>query len=141
MPEGFYRVDRFNPRSRYHLSLGLNYPNAFDRARAGQRDPGDDIFVHGGCATIGCVTIEDGPIERVYLAAVMARDRGQRQLPMHLFPCRFGQARCEATLAEGAEDDARLGPFWDSLRPGYLAFEASRRVPRVRASSAGYTLP
>jgi len=141
MPEGFYRVDRFNPWSSYHLSLGLNYPNLVDQARAAPGDPGDDIFVHGGCATIGCVTIEDEPIERVYLAAVMARDRGQRQLSMHVFPCRFGEARCEAALAESARDDARLESFWDSLRPGYLAFETRRQVPRVHATRTGYQLP
>ena len=26
VPEGFYRIDRFNPRSLFHLSLGLDYP-------------------------------------------------------------------------------------------------------------------
>ena len=32
VPEGFYEIDRFNPKSWFHLSLGLNYPNAADRA-------------------------------------------------------------------------------------------------------------
>jgi hypothetical protein len=32
VPEGFYEIDRFNPNSSYHLSLGLNYPNTADRA-------------------------------------------------------------------------------------------------------------
>ena len=31
VPEGWYYVDRFNPFSSYHLSLGLNYPNGADR--------------------------------------------------------------------------------------------------------------
>ena len=48
VPEGFYEIDRFNPESSYHLSLGLNYPNASDRLRS---DPAAarclDIFVHG----------------------------------------------------------------------------------------------
>ncbi|MEM6771921.1 MAG: hypothetical protein AAF597_15170, partial [Bacteroidota bacterium] len=33
VPEGIYYVDRFNPNSNYHLSLGLNYPNTADRRR------------------------------------------------------------------------------------------------------------
>ena len=33
-PEGLYFVDRFNPRSRYHLSVGISYPNEQDMARA-----------------------------------------------------------------------------------------------------------
>ena len=31
VPEGFYYVNEFNPNSSYHLSLGINYPNASDR--------------------------------------------------------------------------------------------------------------
>ena len=34
VPEGVYRIEAFNPDSRYHLSLRLDYPNDFDRARA-----------------------------------------------------------------------------------------------------------
>ena len=31
VPEGFYCINEFNPKSNYHFSLGLNYPNASDR--------------------------------------------------------------------------------------------------------------
>ena len=34
VPEGFYYINEFNPNSNYHLSLGLNYPNASDRILA-----------------------------------------------------------------------------------------------------------
>ncbi|MEO0388301.1 MAG: L,D-transpeptidase family protein, partial [Pseudomonadota bacterium] len=33
-PEGLYFIDRKNPRSDFHLSLGINYPNRADVARA-----------------------------------------------------------------------------------------------------------
>ena len=33
-PEGLYFIDRFNPRSRYHLSVGISYPSAQDVANA-----------------------------------------------------------------------------------------------------------
>lgn len=48
-PEGVYAIDRRNPRSRFHRSLGISYPNAADRARARARgaDPGGDIMIHG----------------------------------------------------------------------------------------------
>src|SRR5262245_18777864 len=32
VPEGVYRIEALNPNSRYHLSMRLDYPNAFDRA-------------------------------------------------------------------------------------------------------------
>ena len=48
-PEGLFRIDRRNPQSRFHLSLGLDYPQAEDilRAAAAGVSPGGDIFIHG----------------------------------------------------------------------------------------------
>ena len=82
-PEGLYFIDRFNPRSRYHLSVGISYPSAQDVANAaarGQR-PGGDIFIHGlgpeGRAlnrpdwTAGCIAVTDAEVEDVY---AMVRD-------------------------------------------------------------------
>ncbi|HRE91515.1 MAG TPA: hypothetical protein PK095_20520, partial [Myxococcota bacterium] len=143
VPEGVYRVDRFNPRSRYHLSLGLDYPNAVDRARADGRPPGGDIFIHGDCVTIGCLPLEDGPIEWLYVAAVLARGHrpdAAQVLPVigvHIFPCRFGTGACEEVLAQHS---AELQAFWDTLRPIHAAFEVDRRLPRVTIDSRGYRL-
>ena len=54
VPEGFYTIDRFNPRSLFHLSLGLNYPKPSDRILTTNREaPGSDVFIHGGCAIRG----------------------------------------------------------------------------------------
>ena len=39
IPEGVYFINRFHPTSNYHLSLGLYYPNAADRARAATHNP------------------------------------------------------------------------------------------------------
>ena len=48
-PEGRYYIDRKNPKSAYHLSLGISYPNKNDKAEAKQlgKSPGKDIFIHG----------------------------------------------------------------------------------------------
>lgn len=75
-PEGRYRVDRRNPQSRYHLSLGIDYPRPRDvaAARAAGVEPGGDIFIHGtprrflarGDWTAGCVAVGNAEIERIY---------------------------------------------------------------------------
>ena len=48
-PEGDYMINGRNPKSAYHLSLRISYPNAADRAfaKARGRSPGGDIFIHG----------------------------------------------------------------------------------------------
>lgn len=141
VPEGFYTVSLFNPRSAFHLSLGVSYPNAADRFHSRGAAPGNAIMVHGDCVTIGCLPLQDGPIEDLYLAAMMARDAGQRTIPIHLFPCRLDQADCQDRLATAAAGRPKLAAFWAGLRPGHDAFAATGVPPLVRANHDGsYTL-
>jgi TPR repeat protein len=72
VPEGIYRVRALNPSSRYHLALGLDYPNAFDRARGredGRTRVGGDVMIHGGRASDGCVPVGDDAIEELFALA------------------------------------------------------------------------
>ncbi len=135
VPEGFYMIDRFNPRSNYHLSLGIDYPNAVDKTRAAGDPPGGDIFIHGNCVTIGCLPLEDGPIEALYVVAVRARDNGQKQIPVHMFPCRFGTEACLKAMGSATPE---LASFWATLAEAHAEFESTRIPPRYRATSRGY---
>lgn len=75
-PEGRYHVDRRNPNSQFYLSLGIDYPNADDRAFARDLgvDPGGDIFIHGwgdawrrrGDWTAGCIACRNREMKVVY---------------------------------------------------------------------------
>lgn len=139
VPEGFYRVDRFNPASRFHLSLGIDYPNAVDRARQRSGAPlGGDIFIHGDCVTIGCLPLRDGPMEDLYVGAVAAWDAGHRTIPVHIFPCRFGTDPCTEALGEVGLQRPADAQTWPALMPGYWQFETDRVPPRVRATPTGY---
>lgn len=69
VPEGLYQIIAFNPNSAYHLSMKLNYPNAFDwqQARAeGREQPGSDIFIHGKAVSVGCLAMGDSAIEELF---------------------------------------------------------------------------
>ena len=77
-PEGRYFIDRRNPNSSFHLSIGISYPNAADiaAARAAGKSPGGDIFIHGTSKpfkrkrgtdwTAGCISVSDREMEWVY---------------------------------------------------------------------------
>jgi hypothetical protein len=70
VPEGLYRLDAFNPYSRFHLSMRIDYPNADDLAVAdveGRTDLGGDIFIHGDAQSIGCIAIGDRAIEDLFV--------------------------------------------------------------------------
>lgn len=69
VPEGLYKVVGFNPNSAYHLSMKINYPNAFDLQHAkeeGRNSPGSHIFIHGKSASIGCLAMGDSAIEALF---------------------------------------------------------------------------
>lgn len=79
-PEGAYYITYRNPRSRYHLSIGISYPSTEDmaRARAMGVSPGGDIYIHGqpkgirgrakiqGDWTAGCIAVSNADIEQIY---------------------------------------------------------------------------
>jgi len=79
-PEGEFTIDRRNPQSAFHLSLGIDYPRAQDRAHAAARgiSPGGDIFFHGqpnllpdiirrkGDWTEGCIALTNAEIEELW---------------------------------------------------------------------------
>lgn len=79
IPEGLYRIEYLNPNSSYHLSMKVDYPNAFDRqqaAAAGRTNLGGDIFIHGKDKTIGCIPIGDPAIEELFaIVAANGKDR------------------------------------------------------------------
>ena len=94
-PEGDYRACVRNDKSKYHLAIGLDYPNPYDAAlglasgligpdqynsiclahAAGSRPPwdtalGGEIMVHGGGAatdwTAGCIAVDDGCMDYLW---------------------------------------------------------------------------
>lgn len=81
-PEGQYWIDRRNPNSEFHLSIGISYPNVADReaAKALGKSPGGDIFIHGKPRkyrrapqdwTAGCIAVTNREMEQIY---AMVRD-------------------------------------------------------------------
>ncbi|MFB6257916.1 MAG: murein L,D-transpeptidase family protein [Flavobacteriales bacterium] len=130
IPEGFYHIDRFNPYSKYHLSLGLNYPNPSDRILGVEGDLGGNIFVHGSCVTIGCLPITDPLIKELYIFCVEARDKGQKKIPVRIFPARMDQVPLEELLYRYEGTDPPKG-LWKELRKADKIFSKKRRLARV----------
>jgi murein L,D-transpeptidase YafK len=76
-PEGNYIVDKRNPNSAFHLSVGISYPDEQDIAEAELmgKSPGGDIFIHGqpntyrakgADWTAGCIAVRNREIQEIY---------------------------------------------------------------------------
>jgi murein L,D-transpeptidase YafK len=88
VPEGVYRLTLLNPNSSYHLSMRVDYPNGFDRARArrdGRTRLGGDIYIHGRAVSIGCLAMGDEAIEELF---VLAADTGLARTRVVISPNR-----------------------------------------------------
>lgn len=141
-PEGFYVIDRFNPQSTYHLSMGLNYPNASDRI-LGKSPYGGDIFVHGKCVTIGCLPLTDSLIEELYWLSINSRDAHKSSIQIHVFPSRFdpesfnAMKQVYADENEGRQPNAQLLAFWKNIQKGYDYFQRNKTLPKISVLPSG----
>jgi murein L,D-transpeptidase YafK len=136
VPEGFYELDWFNPQSNFFLSLHISYPNASDRILGSRQNPGGDIFLHGNCASIGCIPITDEGIKEVYWLAVLVHNQSQQRLPIEIFPARLTDEGLKALVAAHHNQRALIN-FWGNLKEGYDYFEKNHRLPRIKTRTDG----
>lgn len=132
-PEGFYQVTReaLNPRSSYHLSFDLGFPNAYDAAHD---RTGSFLMVHGRCLSIGCYAMTDPGIEEIYILVEAALENGQDAVQVHAFPFRMEDAKLSYY------SDHPWISFWNELAPAYRHFEATAELPRISVQSASYVI-
>jgi len=127
VPEGFYHIDRFNPSSNFHLSLGINYPNASDKRNSKADNLGGDIFIHGSCVSIGCMAITDEQIKELYIYCVEAYSGGQTKIPVTIFPARLTTSNYNRLVKRMPEQKE----LWTELQTAYTIFNASKKLPDI----------
>ncbi|MDB4161682.1 hypothetical protein N9772_04885 [Bacteroidia bacterium] len=135
IPEGYYTLSKFNPKSTYFLSLKLDYPNVSDSILADKHNPGGMIFIHGGCNTVGCIPITDKWIKELYVFCVEAANGGQKDIPIHIFPTRLTVENY--TLLKKQYSDTKLHDFWGQLKKGYDLFEENNKLPAYSITESG----
>jgi murein L,D-transpeptidase YafK len=139
VPEGFYYINEFKPNSNYHMSLGLNYPNASDKiiCTTNKLNPGGDIYIHGSCITVGCIPIQDPQIEELYILAMSAKSNGQDFIPVHIYPVRFNNPKSMAYLEKTTKDQPGLQEFAGKLKQVYDYFEKEKKLPVISIDAKG----
>ncbi len=129
VPEGFYRIEYFWPDSAFYLAGKVSYPNGLDK-QLGGASPGGDIMLHGGCASIGCISMSDERMEELYVMGTSVYFQGE-PVAIHIFPTR----EIHELIASGEHPEHR--DFWANLAEGLDAFEKDKRVPNVRVGWKG----
>lgn len=130
-PEGFYIVTpaQMNPRSKFHLSFNLGYPNFYDRSLG---RTGSQLMVHGECSSRGCYALTNPNIEEVYLLARDAFKNGQRRFHVHAFPFRLN------AFNYFRHKDNKWLDFWKNLAEGDKIFRETGLPPKMIVSNKRY---
>lgn len=118
-PEGFYRVvpGNMNPRSKFHLSFNIGYPNLYDRSLG---RTGSFIMIHGGDESIGCFAMTDPIIEEIYTLVNEAFNAGTKCIPVQVYPFRMTSERMQT------EQESKHIEFWQHLLPGWQYTETNK---------------
>lgn len=136
VPEGYYFIEDFNPRSDFYLSLLLNYPNYLDMVDGDKVNPGGDIYIHGGCVTVGCMPMTDDVIQELYVICLNAKLNGETHIPVHIYPVRFNKPGLNFLGREYAKDTTKQA-FWVNLKAGYDYFEKTHKLLPVMYTPDG----
>lgn len=133
-PEGFYHVPAkrlFWQSAKWPRALNLAFPNMFD---ALSRRSGSYVLIHGGCSSLGCFALENGPMEALYALVSLAVKGGQKLMPIHIFPFRLSETNLEK------HKEHKWAGFWSGLRPVYDHFNSKRSLPGIYVCEGGYKI-
>lgn len=135
VPEGFYRITHYNPWSNFHLSMLINYPNRSDKILSNKKRPGGSICIHGDCVTIGCIPLTDDKIKELYIMCIEAIERGQKSIPVTIYPARLTDSNYSKLLTK--HKNKPYLSLWKDLKQAYSIFSKEKRLPKIFFRSDG----
>ncbi|GAA6210394.1 hypothetical protein NBRC116602_01340 [Hyphomicrobiales bacterium 4NK60-0047b] len=131
-PEGFYHVPAedvlWNSR-KWPRALNLAFPNIFDGVA---KRTGSFLLIHGGCSSVGCYALKNGPMSVLYDLVSIALRKGQKLIPIHIFPFRFTKQNWQR------HKDHKFKRFWQVMQPVYNGFNENRTLPSIMVCQSGY---
>lgn len=132
-PEGFYEIKPYmmNPGSREWLSFDTGFPNEHDRAN---RWTGSSLMVHGGCSSIGCFAIKDGPMQDLYAAMRDAFAAGQKQIQLQIYPYDMNN------MWGPYNSDLKTRMLWHQLRQGHAQFVKTQQPVNYSVVGINYQI-
>jgi murein L,D-transpeptidase YafK len=132
-PEGLYSVgieqlhrDGVRPRS-----FDIGYPNSLDAAEG---RTGSNIWIHGGCGSIGCFAMTNPVMDEIFALGEQALAAGQDRFQVHIFPFRMTDENMRMHA------DSPWYPFWTNLKEAYDLFERTRVPPKVGMCGKHYVV-
>lgn len=135
VPESFYYIKYFHPGNPYFIRMEINFPNESDRKRGRS---GGDIAIHGGCYSTYCSPFTDDNIKELYVFAVEAKSKGQKQVPVHNFPFRMTDENTEKYKKDPRYANNKKKIFnRDNMKYGFQYFEKHKQLFEFTVDNEG----
>lgn len=132
-PEGFYAIDlqKLNPNSRFHRSMDIGFPNAYDQAHGYH---GNYLMIHGACSSVGCYAMTDDGISEIYHYVENALRQGQKQVQVSVYPFRMTDDNMQRHKYSNNLE------FWKQLKPVYDYFTTTHQPAPVFVNNGRYII-
>lgn len=134
VPEGFYKIETLNPKSNYHLSMKINYPNSSDLILKKGLNPGSAVMLNGDCAAIDGLSMSNDKIAELYLLCLEARSRN-KPVNIDIYPVKFSAENMK--MLEENYPKSQLS-FWKDLKRVYDYFEENKWLPSIFVNRKGH---
>lgn len=131
VPEGFYHINELNPYSKYYLSMKINYPNASDSIRGVKGRLGNLIYIHGGCQSSGCISVDDEKIKELFVYCIEAYNAGQQKIDIAIYPAKL-EDKTYNRLITGYSKNKDKVSLWGDLKKSYDLFNLKKVPPTVK---------
>jgi murein L,D-transpeptidase YafK len=132
-PEGLYSVgiEQLHHDGVRPHSFDIGYPNSLDAAEG---RTGSNIWIHGGCGSIGCFAMTNPVMDEIFALGELALAAGQDRFQVHIFPFRMTDENMHMHA------DNTWYPFWTNLKEAYDLFERTRIPPKVGMCGKRYVV-
>jgi murein L,D-transpeptidase YafK len=135
VPESFYFIKYFHPGDPYFVRMEINFPNESDKKRGRS---GGDIAIHGGCYSTYCSPFIDEDIKEIYIFAVEAKSKGQKEIPVHNFPFRMTDENTERYRKDPRYANKQKVLFnRDNMKYGFQYFEKNKQLFEFTVDAKG----
>ena len=131
VPEGFYYINELNPYSKYYLSMKINYPNSSDSIRGVKGHLGNLIYIHGGCESSGCISINDDKIKELFVYCIEAYNARQQKIDIAIYPARLDDKTYKRLTTAYSKNKDKIS-LWSDLKKSYDLFNQRHIPPTVK---------
>ncbi len=111
--------------------MKINYPNASDSVRGVKGHLGNLIYIHGGCESSGCISVNDEKIKELFVYCIEAYNAGQEKVEIAIYPAKLEDKTYNRLITGYSKNKDKIS-LWADLKKSYDLFNLKKAPPTVK---------